>query len=75
MPYRLDKTNEGRRVELIHTNDPYTSLRPGDKGTYEMAIVVPDMTQHCIKWDSGSTLMLIEGIDKFKFIDPHEKDK
>lgn len=23
----------GKRIELIHTNDPYTDLKPGDRGT------------------------------------------
>jgi len=66
---RFDKRNEGRRVELVYTNDPYTTLRPGDRGTYQMAIINRGLIQHCIKWDNGSNLMLIEGQDKFKFID------
>lgn len=67
---RFDKTNEGRRVELIHTDDPYTHLKAGDKGTYEMCLLQPDgRHQHCIKWDNGSTLMMLEGIDHFRFIE------
>jgi len=67
---KIDKKNQGRRVELIYTNDSYTKLKPGDKGTYQMCILQPDgRHQHCIKWDNGSTLILIEGIDLFKFID------
>jgi len=59
----IDKTNEGRRVELIYTNDPYTKLRPGDKGTYEFELKQsnPLENQHSIKWDSGSGLMMVRG--------------
>lgn len=66
----IDKSNDGRRVELIYTPDRYTKQVTGDKGTYQMCIKQPNgRHQHCIKWDTGSTLMLIEGIDRFKFID------
>jgi hypothetical protein len=74
----IDRANEGRRVELIQTNDQYTKLRPGDRGTYEMCLKQPDgQHQHCIKWDSGSTLILLEGVDSFKFVDEdgEEMDK
>jgi len=60
---QIDRTNAGRRVELIHTDDPYTSLKPGSRGTYEFRLG----EQHSIKWDDGSSLMLIEGKDRFKF--------
>lgn len=67
---KMDKSNEGRRVELIHTDDPYTKLRPGAKGTYQFCLdqegAMED--QHHIKWDSGSTLSLLQGKDRFKFI-------
>lgn len=66
----VDRSNAGRRVELISTTDPYTKLKPGDKGTYEMALRDPWGDQHCIKWDNGSNLMLVSGSgDSFKFID------
>jgi hypothetical protein len=65
----LDRADQGRRVELVSTNDSYTRLKPGAKGTYKMAIVNDDMIQHCIQWDDGSTLMLVEGVDQFKFLD------
>jgi len=68
---RLDKTNAGRRVELVSTDDPYTKLRSGDQGTYEFCLVQssPMENQHAIKWDSGSSLMLLQGKDSFKFVD------
>jgi len=66
----LDRTNEGRRVELIYTNDPYTKLRSGAKGTYEFEIkqTNPLENAHSIKWDDGSNLMMVRG-DQWKFIE------
>jgi len=69
----MDYRNHGRRVELIHTDDPYTKLKPGDRGTYDFlqqSYTIPvSIPQHSIKWDSGSSLMLLEGKDQFKFLD------
>lgn len=65
------KKDEGKRVELVYTSDPYTKLKPGDKGTYKFLLsqTPPMQSQHCIEWDSGSTLMLLQGVDSFKFIE------
>ena len=77
----LDYKNKGRRVELISTDDQYTSLKPGDRGTYEFKNTVDmgdhtTMIQHSIKWDNGSSLMLVQEFgrgervhDSFRFID------
>lgn len=66
----IDKRNRGRKVELVYTSDSYTKLKAGSKGTYDLCIQQPDgRHQHCINWDNGSTLMLLEGVDRFKFID------
>ena len=66
--------NEGRRVELVYTIDPYTKLKTGDKGFYQMLLIQtrPFENQHLIKWDSGSRLILLQGVDKFKFIEEAE---
>lgn len=68
---KFNEENSGKRVELIHTNDRNTELKPGDKGTYELLLEQnpPFENQHMIKWDSGSRLILLEGVDKFKFIE------
>ncbi len=67
----IDRRDEGRRVELIYTSDPYTKLRPGSRGTYEFMLrqEPPMQHQHCIKWDDGSSLTLLHGVDRFKFIE------
>jgi len=74
-PYRstiLDEADKGRRVELVHTDDPYTKLKPGDKGTYLFLLkqTDPEQNEHHIEWDSGSKLSMIPGLgDRFKFVE------
>lgn len=65
----IDRTNSGKRVELIHTSDDHTRLRSGAKGTYQFANISSMGIQHNIRWDDGSLLMLIEGEDNFKFVE------
>lgn len=50
------------RVELIKMDDPFTSLKKGDEGDLQF---IDDIGQIHVKWDNGSTLALIPGIDKF----------
>lgn len=51
----MDKTLKGKRVRLLHCNDPYTKLQPGLEGTVEF---VDDMGTLFVKWDNGSGLGL-----------------
>lgn len=48
------------RVELVHMDDPYTSLTTGDKGTVRF---VDDMGTIHISWDCGSSLGAVYGVD------------
>jgi hypothetical protein len=48
----------GDRVELVATNDPYTRLRPGDRGTVTAVTDRPEPTID-IHWDNGSTLAIL----------------
>jgi Domain of unknown function (DUF4314) len=48
----------GDRVELVATDDPYTRLRPGDRGTVTGVREVPEPTIH-VQWDNGSTLSVL----------------
>jgi hypothetical protein len=50
----------GTRVELVQMNDPYSKLKPGDKGTVHF---VDDTGTIFCFWDSGSTLGVIYGED------------
>ena len=55
----------GKRVRLISTTDPYTHLRYGDEGIVDF---VDDIGTVFVKWDSGSSLGLVEGEDRWQFI-------
>jgi hypothetical protein len=50
----------GTRVELIHMDDPYAALKPGDQGAVSF---VDDIGTVHIKWDSGSSLGAAYGRD------------
>jgi hypothetical protein len=60
MAYRPDE-----RIELVHTDDPYTTLRPGDQGT---VVRHDDMLATVyITWDNGSTLsMCLDAGDRIR---------
>jgi hypothetical protein len=55
----------GTRIELIHMEDPYSSVQSGMKGTVK---VVDDAGTLHMQWDNGRTLGLIPGEDQFKVI-------
>jgi hypothetical protein len=50
----------GDRVELVATTDPYTRLRPGDRGTITSVTDRPEPSID-IQWDDGSTLTILPG--------------
>ena len=53
------------RVKLINTDDEYTRLKPGDEGT--ISFVTADGTVH-VRWDNGSKLGLIPGLDQWEVL-------
>ena len=55
----------GTRIELIRMEDPWTAMKPGDRGTVTM---VDDAGQIHMKWDMGGSLALIPGEDQFKVV-------
>jgi len=56
----------GTRVELVEmVDDPYTKLKPGDLG---VVTAVDDAGSVHIKWDSGSTLAALYGLDRIKVV-------
>lgn len=53
------------RIELVHTDDPYTRLKPGVRGTVNGS----DEFSLWVKWDDGSSLGLIaESGDQWKVV-------
>jgi hypothetical protein len=63
----------GKRIKLTFTSDPYTKLKAGALGTVVDVNTInlrpKPSTQIHIKWDSGSTLSLILGEDKFEVME------
>lgn len=51
----------GSRVELVRMNDPYSKLKPGDRGTVEF---IDDIGTLFCSWDRGSTLGVVYGEDE-----------
>ena len=58
---RRARFKRGSRVELVSMNDPYTNLKPGDRGRVEF---IDDVGTAHIIWDNGSTLGAAYGEDK-----------
>ena len=51
---------EGTRIALIHMDDPYSKLEPGDRGTVHH---VDDAGTIHVRWDCGSGLGIAYGED------------
>jgi len=57
---------EGTRVELVSMNDPYSKLKPGDRGTVKS---VDDTGTVFVSWDCGSGLGVVYGEDKIRILE------
>ena len=57
---------KGTRVELVFMDDPYSRLKPGDRGTVEF---VDDIATVHVKWDCGSGLGVAYGVDKIRILE------
>ena len=63
---------EGTRVMLMGMDDPYSTLKPGDRGS---VISVDDIGTLHVRWDSGSGLGLVYGEDSFRKLTQKELDQ
>jgi Domain of unknown function (DUF4314) len=64
----------GDRVELVATTDPYTHLRPGDRGTVTGVTDTPEPTID-IQWDNGSTLAILpDAGDRVRLLPGNDAD-
>lgn len=64
--YLRERYPVGLRVELVSMDDPYnTKLTPGAKGT---VMGVDDIGTIHVKWDCGSTLGVVYGVDSCRAI-------
>ena len=55
----------GKKIELRHTDDQHTKLKPGDFGIVDY---IDDAGTIFVSWENGSKLGLIPGVDKWKVI-------
>jgi hypothetical protein len=61
----------GKRIELIHTNNPTADLKPGDRGT---VVDVPELSYEdkpfrvWVLWDSRSRVTILEGYDDYRLV-------
>jgi hypothetical protein len=57
----------GQRIVLVHTDDPFTDLRPGDKGT--VTTFDPHQQMVAVSWDNGSELsMCLDAGDRIRVL-------
>ena len=54
----MTRFEEGDRVDLVFTGDPFTRLRPGDQGTVRRVHSDP-WPAIDVAWASGSTLSML----------------
>ena len=60
-----DTYKPGTLIELEKMDDPYTSLKAGNRGTVDF---VDDAGQIHMKWETGSSLAIIPGVDVFRIV-------
>jgi len=68
---RREKYALGTRVELVIMTDPYTTLKPGDRGVVDH---VDDIGTVFVNWDNGSTLGAAYDADEIKIVPPPMSD-
>jgi Domain of unknown function (DUF4314) len=67
----------GKRVELIGSEDPYSYLKPGDRGTVVDVSELPYENMPFkvwVYWDSGSRLPILEGQDDYRMVYDDDDD-
>ena len=73
----FDYTLKGKRIKLIHTDDPYTELKSGDMGTVELVNHSDSgfmESQVFVHWDNGSNLMMLMGKDRFEITEDDKNE-
>ena len=59
----------GKTIRLIHTDDPYTKLKPGNLGVIRRVWVqgaAPYDIMLDVAWTTGSNLSLVVGKDRYE---------
>jgi len=69
----------GDRIKLVHTDNKFVQLRPGNLGTvWNISIFNIEVDGNPVRviwiyWDSGSKFALMEGKDEFEFMSHNEE--
>jgi Domain of unknown function (DUF4314) len=61
----------GKRIKLIHTKNPYTYLKPGDRGTVVDVTELPyedTPFSVLVQWDNGPRLAILDGYDDYRMV-------
>jgi hypothetical protein len=69
------KLKEGDRVVVLHMDDDINPIPMGTAGTVLKHSVVFGDDQYYIKWDNGSRLSLIDGVDMWDFEDNYKNKR
>ena len=69
---RKARYQPGCRVELVSMNDPYTKLKPGDRGE---VTAVDSVGTVFVNWDNGSGLGVAYGADEIRLLPPTMTEK
>ena len=67
----------GKRIKLIRTNDPYTDLKPGDRGTVVDITELPyedTPFKVLVQWDNGLRFAILEGHDDYRTVYDDDDD-
>ncbi len=59
----------GKRIKLIHTDDPYTKLKSGDMGTIKYTFLNFNRVVINVDWDSGTNSGLLVNKDNYEMLD------
>lgn len=69
-----DGLEVGDRIRMIHTDDPYTALVAGAEGSVTGG-QTGDFPAIWVRWDSGSTMGLIPGRDRYELLTTKEREQ
>ena len=62
----------GSRIEMVHMDDPFFPVEPGQRGT---VIFIDDIGQIHMHWDDGRTLAIVPEKDEFILLNEEDEMK
>lgn len=64
----INRENAGKTIELLSLDDPRSDLKPGMRGTIVWERHDGFSNTVAVNWSNGSTLSLLEGIDRYRIL-------